>query len=65
MLSFPRWLGDGGTRAISDRLLDAGLVLAPSTCFEAGERHFRFGMGKRNFPDALARLEACLDELTG
>jgi aspartate/methionine/tyrosine aminotransferase len=60
-LTFPRWLGPGGTKALSDRLVDeASLALAPSLCFDAGDRHFRLGLCRRNFPEALARFDEFL-----
>ncbi len=59
--TFPRWLGPGGTKALSDRLLDdASLVLAPSLCFDAGDNHVRLGLCRRAFPEALARLDEVL-----
>ena len=61
VLSFPRWLGSGGTKALSDRLLaEASLVLAPSLCFDAGDDHFRLGLCRRNIPEALARFDEFL-----
>jgi aspartate/methionine/tyrosine aminotransferase len=61
VLSFPRWLGPGGTKDLSDRLIaEASLSLAPSLCFDAGDSHFRFGLCRRNTPDAFARLDEFL-----
>ena len=63
VLSFPRWHGPGGSKALSDRLLhDAKLVCAPSLCFDAGDQHFRLGLGRRSLPRALERLETFLDD---
>ncbi len=60
-LTFPRWLGPGGTKALSDRLVDeASLALAPSLCFDAGDRHFRLGLCRRGLPEALARFDEFL-----
>jgi len=54
VVAFPRWLGPGGTKVLSDRLLrEASLSLAPSLCFDAGDSHFRLGLCRRNFPEAL------------
>ena len=59
--TFSRWLGPGGTKALSDRLLDdASLVLAPSPCFDADDNHVRLGLCRRAFPEALARLDEVL-----
>lgn len=58
VLSFPRWLGPGGTKALSDRLLEeASLELAPSLCFDAGDHHFRIGLCRRTVPEALTRFD--------
>jgi aspartate/methionine/tyrosine aminotransferase len=48
--------GDAG--AFCERLaLDAGVMLLPSSVFEWGDAHVRFGFGRTNFPQALAALE--------
>lgn len=61
VMAFPRWLGPGGAKALSDRLLDdASVVLAPSPCFDAGDNHVRLGLCKRAFPEALARFDEFL-----
>ena len=57
-LAFPRWLGPGGTRVLSDQLLaSAALVLAPSYCFGVGDEHFRLSLSRRSLGDGLQRLE--------
>ncbi len=61
VLAFPRWLGPGGTKALSDRLVtEASLALAPSLCFDAGDDHFRLGPCRRAIPEALTRFEEFL-----
>jgi aspartate/methionine/tyrosine aminotransferase len=61
VLSFPRWLGDGGATALSDRLLEAArLTFAPSTCFEAGDGHLRLSLARRSLAAGLERLDAFL-----
>ena len=61
VLSFPRWLGVGGTRTMSQQLLErASLALIPSYCLEAGDEHFRLSVSGRNFEKGLARLEEYL-----
>jgi aspartate/methionine/tyrosine aminotransferase len=61
VLSFPRWLGAGGTRAMSQQLLErASVALIPSFCLEAGDDHFRLSVSARNFDKGLARLEEYL-----
>jgi aspartate/methionine/tyrosine aminotransferase len=42
-----------------ERLIrEAGILLLPSTMFEFGDRHVRFGFGRNNFAQALAELRA-------
>ncbi len=58
VLSFPRWLGLGGTRVLSQQLLEReSLAFAPSYCFGAGDDHFRLSVSRRSFADGLERLE--------
>jgi hypothetical protein len=35
-------------------------MLVPSTIFEWGTAHVRFGFGRRSFPEALSALESYL-----
>ena len=44
----------------ADVLARAGVLLLPGTVFEPGSREVRLGFGRRNMPDALARLDAVL-----
>lgn len=61
VVTFPRWLGPGGTKALSDRLLEeASTALAPSLCFDAGDAHFRLGLCRATFPAALAQFDEFL-----
>ena len=59
--AFVRWHGAGGTKKLSDRLLEeAKLLLAPSLYFGAGDDHVRIGFGKRDLGQGLARLSEWL-----
>jgi aspartate/methionine/tyrosine aminotransferase len=56
-ICFPRWL-PGNTADFCERLVDeGGVMLLPSKVYEAGEDHFRVGLGRLNFSEALNRLE--------
>jgi aspartate/methionine/tyrosine aminotransferase len=60
-IAFVRLLGDEGAEALCERLArEAGVLLLPSTCYDYGDRHLRFGYGRANFSEALARLAAAL-----
>ena len=39
---------------------ERGILLVPSTLFDFGEAHLRFGLGRQNFPEGLAVLQAYL-----
>jgi len=59
-IAFTRWLG-GDASAFCERLAEtAGVMLLPSSVFEWGDAHVRFGFGRRSFPQALAALERYL-----
>jgi aspartate/methionine/tyrosine aminotransferase len=59
-VSFAR-LDPGDASAFCEELaLAAGVMLLPSSVFEWGEGHVRFGFGRRSLPDALAALESYL-----
>lgn len=48
------------TTFAQDVLARAGVLLAPSPLFDAGDRHVRVGLGRRSFPAAMDALEAAL-----
>jgi aspartate/methionine/tyrosine aminotransferase len=59
-VAFPRLL-DGDSEAFCDRVVrDAGVLLLPGSVFDDDGNHFRVGFGRRNGPEALARLDAYL-----
>lgn len=45
----------------ADLVEQTGVLLLPSTKYDFGDRHFRVGFGRRNMPEALARLETYLE----
>jgi aspartate/methionine/tyrosine aminotransferase len=56
-VAFPRWLGPGTAEQFCQRLLDdAGIMIVPGTMFDYEGGHFRIGLGRTNFGEALARL---------
>jgi aspartate/methionine/tyrosine aminotransferase len=59
----PRLLGDQSVAALCEGLLERkSVMLLSGEVFEFGDSHFRLGLGRRDFPEGLARLEAYLDE---
>lgn len=58
--AFPRYRA-GSAHAFCARAVErAGVLLLPSTVFDAGDAHFRIGYGRANMPEALAALGAFL-----
>lgn len=63
VIAYPRWTGLVTTQTLSDELLRAKqLLLAPAECFDAGDRHVRFGFGTSGFRRALHVLGGYLEE---
>ncbi|WP_119461946.1 aminotransferase class I/II-fold pyridoxal phosphate-dependent enzyme [Rhodospirillaceae bacterium SYSU D60014] len=59
-IAFPRLL-TGGAEAFCKRIVEqAGVLLLPSTLYDAGDSHIRFGFGRKNLPEAVEHLEAAL-----
>jgi len=62
-LAFPRLL-KGEVEEFCDALVrEAGVLLAPGQIFGDTDNHFRLGLGRRNFPQGLQRLDEYLDRL--
>ncbi len=59
-IGFPRVTGVGDVEAFCERLVaETGVLLLPGTVYDE-PGHVRFGFGRSNMPEALARLEAWL-----
>lgn len=56
-IAFPELKGGGSEAFCHDLVTQAGVLLVPSRIYDAGDRHFRIGFGRRSLPQALARLE--------
>lgn len=56
--AFVRWHGEGSSDDLSRRALsEAGLLLAPSSHFDAGSAHVRIGFGRSFIAEGLADLD--------
>jgi aspartate/methionine/tyrosine aminotransferase len=56
-IAFPRWRGDGTVEEFCRAALETrGVLIVPGSMFGALDQHFRIGLGRRNLPQALARL---------
>lgn len=60
-VAFPEWLGKESVEAFCKTVLEeAGVMIVPGEMFDLPGRHFRVGLGRRDFPEALSQLEAFL-----
>jgi aspartate/methionine/tyrosine aminotransferase len=56
-IAFPAWAGPGSIEALCQTALDQeGLMVVPGSVFDYPGPHFRMGLGRQNFPAALALL---------
>jgi len=59
-MAFPRYLG-GSVEAFCDDLVKkSGVLLLPSSVYDDSDNHFRLGLGRKNLPQAVERLELFL-----
>ena len=58
--AFPRYLGGSAERLCDDVVQRVGVLLLPSTIFDAGDERVRVGYGRKNLPDALTALDGAL-----
>jgi aspartate/methionine/tyrosine aminotransferase len=58
--AFPRYLGGSAESLCDDMVRRAGVLLLPSTAFDAGDERVRVGYGRNNLPDALSAFDAAL-----
>ncbi len=60
-IAFPRWLGSMPLDELCRRAVEErGIMIVPGSIFDAPAPHFRLGLGRRNLPEVLERLEAFL-----
>jgi aspartate/methionine/tyrosine aminotransferase len=62
---FPRLVPGGPAGSSADafaaRLVEStGVLLVPSSTFGFGDSHFRIGLGRRDLPEAIAKVESAL-----
>lgn len=63
-VAFPRWKGAGSMRKFCQGALDReGVMIVPGDLFGPDVHHFRLGLGRKNFSEALDHVGAYLDAL--
>jgi aspartate/methionine/tyrosine aminotransferase len=56
-IAFPAWTGPGSVEALCETALNQeGLMVVPGSIFDYPGPHFRVGLGRQSFPEALAVL---------
>lgn len=61
-LAFPAWRGPGTAAQFCTALVEQeGVMLVPGDLFDHPGNHFRLGLGRSNFAEALSRVERFLD----
>jgi len=61
--AFPRYLPGGAEAFCDDLVRETGIMLVPSTKFDYGDAHLRFGYGRADLPEVLGELEAYLRQV--
>ena len=62
-VAFPAWLGGKSVEQFCQEVLEKqSLMIVPGSLFDFPGNHFRVGLGRKNFPEALECLNAYLSE---
>jgi len=65
-VAFPQWLGDGPVEQLCQDILDQqGVMIVPGSLFDFLGNHFRIGLGRKNFGEAIGLVNAYLKDRTG
>jgi aspartate/methionine/tyrosine aminotransferase len=63
-IAFPKWLGPGSVDDFcQSALAQQGLMIVPGSLFNHPGSHFRIGLGRKNFGEALEHLDEYLGAL--
>ena len=63
-MAFPHYLG-GDIESFCDELVrKAGVLLLPGSMYDDHANHFRLGLGRKNLPEAVVRLEDFLGKVS-
>ncbi len=62
-MGFPKLLQGDVESFCDDLVKKTGVLLLPGTMYDETENHFRLGLGRKNLPQAVARLEEYLSNL--
>jgi aspartate/methionine/tyrosine aminotransferase len=57
-VAFPRWLGKDCVESFCQQILDQqNVMIVPGSIFDFPGNHFRLGLGRKNFAEALERVD--------
>jgi aspartate/methionine/tyrosine aminotransferase len=59
-MAFPRYLGGNVEKFCDELVKKAGVLLLPGSIYDDSHNHFRLGLGRKNLPQAVERLEEFL-----
>jgi aspartate/methionine/tyrosine aminotransferase len=59
-MAFPRYLGGDVERFCDQLVKEAGVLLLPGSVYDDSRNHFRLGLGRKNLPLAVEKLEQFL-----
>ncbi|RPJ20688.1 MAG: aminotransferase class I/II-fold pyridoxal phosphate-dependent enzyme [Chloroflexi bacterium] len=63
-MAFPRYLGGNVEKFCDELVKKAGVLLLPGSMYDDSHNHFRLGLGRKNLPQAVERLEEFLKKQT-
>jgi aspartate/methionine/tyrosine aminotransferase len=62
-VAFPAWRGQGPVEQFCREVLEKhGVMIVPGSLFDYPGEHFRIGLGRKNFPEALERVSSYLQD---
>ena len=56
-MAYPRYQGGNVDKFCDELVRKAGVLLLPGTVYDDSSNHFRLGLGRKNLPQAVERLE--------
>jgi len=63
-MAFPHYLGGNVESFCDDLVRKAGILLLPGTMYDDRLNHFRLGLGRKNLPEAVIRLEEFIKKVS-
>jgi aspartate/methionine/tyrosine aminotransferase len=61
-MAFPRYRGGNVEKFCHALVKEAGVLLLPGSIYDDSGNHFRLGLGRKNLPQAVERLEEYLSK---